>query len=98
DIGNDNGDDLDFVWNGASKAYLNNVTGAYVTVSDVRSKKDIGLIGTVLPEIMQLVPKTYHYKDNVADAPMSYGFIAQEVKKLFYFILLIIFSTKIICQ
>ena len=32
---------------------------------------------------MKLSAKTYHYKDNPTDAPLAYGFIAQEVEKLF---------------
>jgi len=83
EIGTDNGDDFDFVFNGVSKGYISNVTGAFTVVSDQRMKKDIQTIGTVLPELMQLQPKTYHYIDNKTDAPLSYGFIAQEVEKLF---------------
>ena len=55
----------------------------YTVVSDIRAKKDIELLGDVLPKIMQLLPKTYHYKDNSNNAPFSYGFIAQEVEKFF---------------
>ncbi|MEO6548684.1 MAG: tail fiber domain-containing protein [Ferruginibacter sp.] len=40
-------------------------------------------MGTVLPAIMQLHPKTCHYKDNQSGDPLSYGFIAQEVEQLF---------------
>jgi hypothetical protein len=83
DIGTDNGDDLDFVFNGVSKGYINHFTGKLVDVSDLRMKKDIQSLGVVLPAIMQLQAKTYHYKDNNNDAPFSYGFIAQEVEKLF---------------
>jgi Chaperone of endosialidase len=32
---------------------------------------------------MALQAKTYHYIDNNADAPLSYGFIAQEVEAIF---------------
>jgi hypothetical protein len=83
DIGIDAGDDLDFTFNGITKTYLNNTTGGFSITSDLRLKKDILLIGTVLPSILQLQAKTYHYKDNNSDAPLSYGFIAQEVEKLF---------------
>ena len=83
EMGTDNGDDLNFSFNNTATAYLNNTNGLLTSVSDLRMKKDINLIGTVLPSIMQLQPKTYHYKTNATDAPLSYGFIAQEVEKLF---------------
>ncbi len=83
DIGTDNTSDFDFALNGSAKAYINHVSGAYTVASDFRLKKDITTIGTVLPAIMQLQPKTYHYKDNQSSDPLSYGFIAQEVEQLF---------------
>jgi hypothetical protein len=46
-------------------------------------KKDISGIGPMMPAIMKLQAKTYHYNDNKPDAPLSYGFIAQEVEKIF---------------
>ena len=70
EIGTDNGDDLNFNYNGVSKAYIKDVDGVYVTVSDIRMKKDVVLIGSVLSAMMQLKPKTYHYKDNLTDAPL----------------------------
>jgi trimeric autotransporter adhesin len=79
----DLGSDLDFSYNGAVKAYINDATGAYTVVSDMRNKKDIKSISNVLPLLIQLQPKTYYYNDNKFDAPLSYGFIAQEVEKLF---------------
>ncbi len=83
DIGIDNGNDLDFNYNGVAKTYLNENTGTFTTVSDLRNKKDIKLIAAVLPSLMQLQAKTYHYNDNEDNAPLSYGFIAQEVEKLY---------------
>jgi trimeric autotransporter adhesin len=79
----DFGNDLDFNFNGSTKAYLSNATGVYTVASDVRLKKEINPITNILPTVLQLQPKTYFYKDNAADAPLSYGFIAQEVEKLF---------------
>lgn len=83
DMGVDFGDDFDFVWNGVSKAYLKNLPGAYTTVSDIRVKKDIHPLELIIPKVMELRPTTYHCKDNPADAQFSYGFIAQEVEKVF---------------
>ncbi len=83
DIGTDNGDDIDFAFNGAWRCWFSNIDGALSTSSDLRLKKDIELIGPVLSAVMQLQPKAYHYKDAQTAAPLSYGFIAQEVEKLF---------------
>ena len=83
DIGTDQGNDLNFTYNGIAKGYIRDVDGVYVPTSDERLKKDIQSIGEVLPSVMQFEAKTYHYKANPEDAPLSYGFIAQEVEKLF---------------
>jgi hypothetical protein len=83
DIGTDEGDWLEIAYNGVSKGTFNTLNGTYSPVSDIRMKKDIENIGTMMPAIMQLRAKTYHYKDNEKDAMLSYGFIAQDVEKLF---------------
>ncbi len=83
EMATDNGDDLDFSYNNVATAYINHVNGSLFSPSDLRLKKDINPIGTVLPAMLQLQPKTYHYKTNEDGAPLSYGFIAQEVEKLF---------------
>ncbi|MEO6638451.1 MAG: tail fiber domain-containing protein, partial [Ginsengibacter sp.] len=83
DLGIDQGGDLDFSYNGVIKDYISSSNGALVTVSDGRLKKDIRVIGTVMPSIMQLQPKTYRYNDNGAEVSPSYGFIAQEVERIF---------------
>ena len=77
------GDDLYFTWQGVNKAYISNVNGAYVNLSDYRVKKDIQTLDPVLGKVLQLRPTTYRYKNNLADAPLSVGFIAQEVETLF---------------
>ena len=83
EMGTDTGDDFDFAFNNVAKGYIRNTDGFYISVSDIRLKKDIQPISTVLPIVMQLQAKTYHFKDNKINAPLSYGFIAQEVEKLF---------------
>lgn len=83
DIGVDLGNELNFNLNGVSKGYIRDNDGVYVVTSDLRLKKDIQPIGEVLPLVLKLEAKTYYYNDNQADAPLSYGFIAQEVEKLF---------------
>jgi Chaperone of endosialidase len=79
----DAGNDYNFYFNGTAKAFINDVNGSYTQVSDARLKKEISPITNILPSVLQLQPKTYFYKDNAADAPLSFGFIAQEVEKLF---------------
>ena len=49
----------------------------------MRLKKDIKPIESALPLLMKLQAKTYHYKDNEANAHLSYGFIAQDVETIF---------------
>lgn len=83
DVGADYQNDLDFVFNGVAKAYLNDATGALVTVSDARLKKNIQSLAPVISSIVQLQPKKYYYNDNKTGDPLSYGFIAQEVEKIF---------------
>jgi hypothetical protein len=83
DIGIDEGNDLNFTYNGATKLYFNEVDGEITIVSDIRMKKDIQPIETALPSIMKLQAKSYHYKDNAAGSRLSYGFIAQDVEKIF---------------
>ena len=82
-MGTDLGDDLNFAWNGLARAYIRNTDGVYMPPSDFRLKKDIQPIGNALASLMKLEAKSYHYKVNQDDDPLSYGFIAQEVEKLF---------------
>ena len=82
-MGTDLGDDLNFAWNGLARAYIRNTDGVYMPPSDFRLKKDIQPIGNALASLMKLEAKSYHYKVNQNDDPLSYGFIAQEVEKLF---------------
>lgn len=74
---------LSFAFNGSAKSYINPSNGSYVTLSDMRIKKDIQPLEPVLAKVMQLQPKTYHYQDNKTTAPLSYGLIAQELEALF---------------
>ena len=77
------GDDLYFTWQGVNKAYVSNVNGAWVNLSDFRLKKDIQPLSSVLDRVMDLRPTSYRYKENPSDSRLSVGFIAQEVEKLF---------------
>lgn len=75
--------DLFLKYNGTSKGKFSNVNGAYTLVSDVRLKKDIVPLSTVLPDLMKVKAYQYHYLDNKNTDPVSHGFIAQEVAALF---------------
>jgi hypothetical protein len=59
------------------------VGGTFVTSSDARLKKDIQSLDNVLDKVMVLIPKKYHYNVNESTDPLSYGFLAQDVQKIF---------------
>ncbi len=83
DITNSYADVLIFSWKNVDKVRFSNIDGDIWQSSDLRLKKDIQNFETALPRLMKLEAKTYHYKDNEHGAPLSYGFIAQEVEKIF---------------
>jgi hypothetical protein len=58
------------------------VGGSFINNSDERLKKDIVPLNDVVSNVMQLHAKTYHYISSNDDR-RYYGFIAQEVEKLF---------------
>lgn len=72
-----------FEYNNALYSYIEPVGGTFVAASDERLKKDIRPMESTLDKIMLLQPKTYHYKVNNDSDPRLYGFIAQDVEKLF---------------
>jgi Chaperone of endosialidase len=74
---------LNFYKNGVLKGHLSSGTGEYIKDSDKRLKSGIQPLINILPKVLLLQPKTYHYTDNEANAPLSYGLIAQEVEALF---------------
>ncbi|HEV7781581.1 MAG TPA: tail fiber domain-containing protein [Chitinophagaceae bacterium] len=58
--------------------------GTFVSGSDLRIKKNIHpLDDVILEKIMLLQPKSYLYKSQADNDKHSYGFIAQEVQKIF---------------
>lgn len=62
---------------------LSKNSSGFITVSDERIKKDIEVISGSLERVMKLRPKTYRFKSAEADTPLNYGFIAQEVEKVY---------------
>jgi hypothetical protein len=74
--------DLQLYYNGSIKGTFGNAGGVY-TPSDQRLKKDIATYEPVLNKIQQLEAFHYHYLDNKSSDPLSTGFMAQDVQKLF---------------
>ncbi|MEP7142471.1 MAG: tail fiber domain-containing protein [Ferruginibacter sp.] len=72
-----------FEYNDALYSYIEPVGGTFVNSSDARLKKDIIPLDNVLYKLMALVPKAYHYSVNKNTDPLLYGFIAQDVQKIF---------------
>jgi hypothetical protein len=75
--------DLWLGFDGVHRGTFDAASGAYATVSDRRMKKDIEQMGSVLPEVMKLQPKKYYFLSQNASRPKNFGFIAQEVEKIF---------------
>lgn len=76
-------DVLHLVYKGVEKVRFSNIDGDIWQSSDLRLKKDVQNFENALPRLMKLEAKSYHYKDNEDGAPLSYGFIAQDVEKIF---------------
>jgi hypothetical protein len=74
---------FEFNNNGSGNWGWVNAIGTFVSGSDQRIKKDVKPMESSLAKIMQLQPKTYHYSKQAADEPLQFGFMAQEVEKLF---------------
>lgn len=73
---------IHFFYNGVQLGNIDN-NGNYTTLSDKRAKQNIAPLTGVLDKVMQLQPKTYYYIDKKPSSPLSYGFIAQDVEKIF---------------
>ena len=82
-VGIDNNNDFNFVYNDTIKAYLDHTTGSLVTLSDKRAKSNIAPLQNVLQSVLRLNPVSYNYLDNKPNDRKSIGFIAQEVEPLF---------------
>ncbi|WP_405291735.1 tail fiber domain-containing protein [Algibacter sp. Ld11] len=69
--------------NGIYTSYFHETSGAYVTVSDRRLKKNItGLENGTLNKVMQLNPVSYLMKEQ-KDTKRNLGLISQEVQEVF---------------
>lgn len=69
---------------GGPIAIIHPNTGQYIQLSDSKAKKDISRMETgVLGSLMQLRPSVYHMQNDIPGAKWKYGFISQEVEKVF---------------
>ncbi len=75
--------DYNFAYNGVIKAWISDTDGSYHNSSDRNLKKDIVAFDHVLPKLNSLQAYTYHMKDAPEDAPLSLGFMAQDVEQQF---------------
>ena len=58
--------------------------GQYFQLSDKQFKKDINYLGNgCLDKIIQLKPASYHFIKDKSSSQLDYGFIAQDVEKIF---------------
>jgi len=82
-----NNNNLIFMYNnqypGGVYTLLSSNSSGFITVSDIRIKKDIEIISGSLERLMKLRPKTYRFKTAAAETPLNYGFIAQEVEQVY---------------
>jgi hypothetical protein len=74
---------FELYYNNALRGSFATANGAYTQASDRRLKKDISRYEPVLDKIAQIEAFSYHYLDNDSNAPLSTGFMAQDVQKLF---------------
>jgi hypothetical protein len=72
-----------FEYNDNLYSYVEPVGGAFVNPSDQRLKTDINPLPDVLDKLLLLQPKTYQYIATKDAGRLSYGFLAQDVEKLF---------------
>jgi Chaperone of endosialidase len=72
-----------FQYNNSLYSYIEPAGGAFVNPSDERLKKDILPLDDALNKVLQLQPKTYHYISSADTDRRLYGFLAQDVEKIF---------------
>lgn len=75
------GGDFNFGYNGTRISYITSA-GTYTQVSDRRLKENIVPMGGVLEKVLSLRPVEYNY-NFLDNAPLTKGFIAQEVQEVF---------------
>ena len=75
---------LEWKYNGpVIKGWFRPTTGEYTANSDIRLKKNITPMPSVLKKIMQMQASTYEFINENPRHEKSFGFIAQDLKKIF---------------
>lgn len=74
---------LNFAVDSMRVGFIDNETGEYMEVSDIKHKRDIQPIPTVLESLLELRPYTYQYKRNKTNNTRVMGLIAQDVQQYF---------------
>jgi len=72
-----------YYYNGQLKCYFRPTDGILIVASDRRIKTNITSMEPVLEKILQLKPVTYQLKYNNPAHRLSWGFIAQDVQRIF---------------
>ena len=74
---------LELIFNGSWKGGFDYDDGHYISTSDKRLKTNIQNLPSLLDKIMQLRPVVYEMKNHNPNHKNTFGFIAQDVKKIF---------------
>ena len=71
--------------NGLDKhiASIDPMTGVFSSISDSRYKTNIKSLTNILSSVMKLTPMSYHFLGQLETSPKAFGFLGQEVEKLF---------------
>ncbi|HKK76527.1 MAG TPA: tail fiber domain-containing protein [Saprospiraceae bacterium] len=73
---------LRFHYGGSLRAAISATNGAYIQGSDARLKKNVVQLEPVLTKVAKLRPTSYQYRSDQSQS-RTFGFIAQEVQKVF---------------
>ncbi len=72
-----------FEYNTGVFAYIDPLTGNFVSTSDSRLKTNITALPGVLDRVLLLEPMTYRYSASIDANRFTFGFLAQDVEKIF---------------
>lgn len=74
--------DLSLYIGSSIRGNFSDIDGTYSSASDIRMKRNIEPADQVLTNVMKLQPQKYHF-EGYENVDKTYGFIAQDVEKLF---------------
>lgn len=74
--------DLGFFNSDSLKGLFDNVSGMYMSTSDLRLKNNVRSLGSVTERLLQLQPRQYAFR-NDQEQHQYYGFVAQELEEVF---------------